>query len=244
VAEWTILGSSPTAEALRHAALFIDAPEERIVVADGTDVPTGAITTGAAALHPNADRVVSELLGFRVFEDALSLTRGGELGALYSVFGSFRLTRGASDEVVRHEALLPLLCYGLALLPQPVTRVWATAASVETQDDCWFVTLRFEDDVIVSLEALAVADPAASSEALVEIIGAERVLRCEPTRQSVSVERVGQATHLAPWWEDGAERLLQLLASPEPPLVDGARLRAVWDAALQSAQDGQPRTTG
>ena len=241
MAEWTILGSGPIAGALRDAARFIDAPVDRAVVADGDDIPPGAVATSGAVLNPSVAHVLSDLLAFRVLEDAMRMTHRGELGALYSVFGSCRMTRGTDSATVQQQALLPLLSYTLALRPEPVARVWAASTSLETQDDCLFVTLRFQDDVIVTLEALAVADSAAGTEILVEIIGSERVARCEPTRQAVSVEPVGRAPQLLPWWEDGAERLLQVLAGPEPLLTDGAGLRAVWEAVLESARDGQPR---
>lgn len=229
-APWTILGTSQEADAFRAAARFVDPKAAVTLVAGGADLPSGAIATSAASLHPDAERVASTLLGFRVLEDALGMLRRGELGEIYSCFGSIRMQRGSSrDEVVR-EALTPLLTYALTLFPQPIERIWSRTGSIESADDSWFVTLRFADEVIVTLEALASADPVNGPELLVEIIGSEQVVRCEPMRQAVSAEPVHRAAELLPWWEDPFERLLELLADDDAPTVDGARLRAAFEA--------------
>jgi hypothetical protein len=165
-----------------------------------------------------------------VLEDALGMLRRGELGDIYSCFGSIRLQRGSSRDDVLQEALTPLLAYVLALFEQPIERIWARRGSIEGAEDAWFVTLRLADEVIVTLEALASADPATGPELLVEIIGSERVMRCEPTRQAVSAEPLHRAAELLPLWEDPFERLLDQLAGHAPPTVAGVRLRAAYAA--------------
>lgn len=233
-AVWTIIGASTEAEALRLAARYVEPPSSMTLVTDGTELPAGALATGAASLHPLAERVASPLLGFRVLEDALGMLRRAELGNLYSCFGSIRMQRGSSRDETLNEALLPLLSYALTLFPQPIDRIWATTGSIESADDCWFVTIRFADELIVTLEALAAADPATGPELLVEIIGSEQVLRCEPMRQAVSAEPLHRAAQLLPWWEDPFERLLKYLANNDAPTVDGARLRAAFEAVTAS----------
>lgn len=229
-ATWTILGTSREADAFRAAARFIDSVANTTLVTDGSELPAGAIATGAASLHPTAERVASTLLGFRVLEDAAGMLKRGELGDIYSCFGSIRMQRGSSRDEVLHEALTPLLIYTLTLFPQPIERIWSRTGSIESADDAWFVTLRFTDEVIVTLEALASADPATGPELLVEIIGSEQVVRCEPMRQAVSAEPLHRAAELLAWWEDPFERLLALLADEAAVTVDGARLRAAFEA--------------
>ena len=237
--EWNIIGRSRAAGAMRSASAFVEPGVDSTIVCDGVEIPAGALATGAAQLHPGAERVISELFGFRVCEDAWRMTRHGELGRLYCIYGSRRLGRGAETASVLTEGLAPLASYILAVVPQPVVRVWATNTSIESQDDGWFLTLRFADDLIVTLEALAVADPSTGGGTQLEIGGGDRGGGWGPTRQAVRGGRPGQATRLEPRGEDGAERLLEVIASGDGPIVQGQRLRAVWQAMLHSASSGQ-----
>jgi predicted dehydrogenase len=141
-----------------------------------------------------------------------------------------------------YNALLPAVATTLDLLAGDITRVWGRHASLFATQDAWFVTLRFADETIASIEALSATEPAQGRELLVEVTGSERVLRAEPLRQAVVVERLGSAPAHQPWWEDVAERYLQLVQrrAEEPHGNAGSRLRAVWSAIQRSAEAGEP----
>ena len=145
---------------------------------------------------------------------------------------------------MRDNALLPLLATCLQLLDRPVHRVWSARSSLLQHNDAWFVTAALDDESLLTLEALAVTDAPAGPELLIEVTAAERVLRAEPLRQAVVVERVGAAPAAYPWWEDTAERYLAavLAASEAPPEHAGSRLRAVWRSIQESTASGEPVT--
>jgi hypothetical protein len=241
---WTILGSDDTAEALRAAAPFRPAPRPITVSTDPENAPSDGFVLGRAALNSGNERAVPWQLAFEAVGEVERALRAGEVGQVYGCFGSYRLPRGASPEHVSYDALLPLLAATLHLLGRQVIRVWAQRSSLVQADDAWFVTAVLDDESLLTLEALAVSDVPGGAELLIEVTGAERVLRAEPLRQAVVVERVGAAPAAYPWWEDVTERYLGVvIAAAEAPLTHaGSRLRAVWKAIADSAASGLPVT--
>ncbi len=241
---WTIIGDNPVADSLRDAAQFVDTATPITLATEPNDVPSDAFAIGPTILVTSVERVVPYYLAYEAIEEIKRALDAGEAGTVYGCFTSFRIARGSDSESVAHNALLPALAVTLALLPSPVTRVHCTRASLLTDNDAWFVTLRLADDTIVTIEALAVLDPAEGlgRDVLIEVTGSERVLRAEPKRQSVVVESLGSAARLHPWWEDLNERFLKLLADHASLPHDhaGSRLRTVWTAIQQSAETGQP----
>ena len=235
---WTILGDERRAALLTAAAQYVATPAPVTVTTTPDDVPTGAIATGGALLSDKARSVVSPLFGFRVLEEAARAVRAGEAGKIYGFFGSSRLERGGAPDEVRDAALVPLLAYALELFHGAVERVMVRRASLLAPDDAWFVTVRLADETLLTLEAMAVRPSGAGPQVLVEITGSEQVLRVEPTRQSVLVERTDAPAQALPWWEDEAERLLQHIATRPTEIRSAERLREVWAAVEQSLERG------
>jgi hypothetical protein len=241
---WTILGSDATAEALRAAATFRPAPRALTISTDAGNAPADAFVLGPAALASGSELAVPWQLAFEAVSEVVRALRAGDVGQVYGCFASYRLARGASPEQVSHDALLPLLATTLHVLDRQVTRVWAQRSSLLQPDDAWFVTATLDDETLLTLEALAVTDTPGGAELLIEVTGAERVLRAEPLRQAVVVDRVGRAPAAYPWWEDEAERYLAsvIVAAETPSGTAGSRLRAVWQAIGESAASGLPVT--
>ncbi len=235
---WTIIGSGDLAEQLTKSARYIDIPSGRTVSTTPDDVPNGAIATGAALLSAQARSAVSPLYGFRVLEVAAGTVRDGDAGKIYGFFGSYRLERGATADELRDQALVPLLAYALDIFQSSVERVMVRRASLLASDDAWFVTLRLADETLLTLEVMAVRPSGAGPQILVEITGSEQVLRLEPTRQSVVVERTDAPSRALPWWEDEAERLLAYIAARPTEIRSAERLREVWVAMEQSLESG------
>jgi hypothetical protein len=244
---WTILGDNPAAAALRTAAAFVDPPEPITLATEPGPVPDDAFAIGPAILSSSVERVAPYYSAFESVDEVKRALDSGEAGRVYGCFASFRVSRGVSGDDLSYSALLPVTAVVLDLLPQPVSRVHARRASLLSADDAWFVTLRFGDDTIATIEALAVLEPAAglSRDLLLEITASDRVLRAEPMRQSVVVSPIGGPSVAHPWWEDLNERFLALVAkrSTDPHNNAGSRLRAVWAALQQSAQTGEPIPT-
>jgi predicted dehydrogenase len=241
---WTIIGDNPVAEALREASRFVETTTPITLATEPGDIPKDAFAIGPTILATQVERIVPYYLAYEAIGEVKRALDAGEVGRVYGCFTSFRIARGHDGESVAHNALLPALGVTLHMLPAPITRVHATRASLLAGDDAWFVTLRLADETIVTIEALAVLDPAEGlgRDILIEVTGSERVLRAEPNRQSVVVESLGAATRHHPWWEDLNERFLKLLAeqATTPPTDAGTRLRAAWSAIQQSADSGKP----
>ena len=235
---WKILGHDHFAGQLSAAARYVDAPGPLTVTTDPDDAPSGAIATGAALLAPGARSALSPLYGFRVLEEAARAVQAGEAGKIYGLFGSYRLERGTSPDALRDAALVPLLAYALEVFHSTVDRVMARRASLLAPDDAWFVTLRLADETLLTLEAMATRSPGAGPQVLVEITGSDQVLRAEPTRQAVILEPLDGPARALPWWEDEAERLLQVIANRPPEVRSAERLREVWSAVEQSVSSG------
>ena len=241
---WTILGANPLAEALRAAAPFRPAPRPLTVVTEGAVRSADDFVLGPAVFASDNERYVPWHAAYEAVEAVKSALDAGDVGRRYGCFASFRLPRSERAEQVMFEALAPVVGTALDLLDTAPRRIWAARMSLLRPDDAWFATLTLVDETIVTLEALAVTDPAQGPELLIEVTGSHRVLRAEPLRQAVVVERVGSAPSVYPWLEDQAQRCLALLIrrSSQPAGNAGTRLRATWDAILRSAAIGEPVT--
>jgi hypothetical protein len=85
---------------------------------------------------------------------------------------------------------------------------------------------------------MATRPAGAGPQVLVEITGSEQVLRAEPARQSVLLEPIDGPARALPWWEDEAERLLDIIAARPTEIRSAERLREVWAALEQSVESG------
>jgi hypothetical protein len=239
--EWNIPGDNPLAGRLREATHLVPARTAITIATEAQHVTPDAFVLGPAALE-RGERLLPFYAAFEAVEEVKRALDAGAVGRVYGLFGSLRVERGTSAEALIPNALLPLVALALDLLPGEVSRVWARRSSLFAEHDAWFVTLRLADDTIVTLEALASNAPGSGRELLIEVTGSEQVLRAEPTRQAVVVEPLERPASVHPWWEDLAERYLQLLATRAdmPPDGSGPRLRAVWNALLRSDESGLP----
>lgn len=239
---WTIAGSNQLAATLRGAAPYVETTTPIAITTEPGDVPPEAFVLGPAALHAGGGRVVPLYAAFEAVEEIAKELNAGSVGRIYGCYASLRVPRGVSGEDLISNALIPAVALVLDLLPGQPERVWARCATLMTSDDAWFVTIRFDDEVIATIEAMATIDTTPDRELLVELTGSERVLRAEPTRQAVVVERLGDASVTAPWWEDLGERYLQLLTRRvgQQDRESAAKLRNVWKAIQASAGGGKP----
>lgn len=234
---WEIIGVDDLAAELRAAAPYVPTPRHLAVSTDSATVPDGGIGTGAALLAPDAETVVSPLIGLRALEHIYFAVMNGEVGHIYGLFGSARLPRGSSPDITE-QTLAELLAYAFEVFHSPVRHGHARRASLLADHDAWFVTLRLASGVLLTLEVLAAGGPGDGQELVVEVTGSERVLRAEPLNQSVRLQRAGEEPRRLPWTEDRAERLLQFIAGREPEVRSGERLRDAWSLIQQSVGEG------
>jgi hypothetical protein len=240
---WTIIGDNPVAEALRQASRFVEIDAPIRLATEPEDLTPDTFAIGPTILVSSIERVVPYYMAYEALGEVKRALDAGEAGRVYGCFTSFRVNRGQDSEAVAFNALLPALAVTFDLVPGQVSRVHATRASLLADDDAWYVVIRLADATILTIEAMAVLDPAEgiNRDILVEVTASERVLRAEPKRQAVLVETLGAAGRLHPWWEDLNERFLRLLAerAADPPTDAGSRLRAVWTAIQTSAETGE-----
>lgn len=239
-AGWTILGDTGLARLLRQAAPYVDTARSLTIATEAADVPPEAIGVGPGVYSSSVRNVVPYFTAFEAIEEVQRAIDAGEVGRVYGCYASMRIPRGSSEDILIAGAVGPILAVCRDLLPTPVTRAWARRASLFSENDAWFITLRLADDVIVTIEALASAG-ASARELLVEVTGSDRVLRAEPTNQGIRVEPLGREVMVWPWWEDLAERFLALVErrATDGRWLDGDDLRKVWQAIQRSADTGQ-----
>lgn len=238
---WTITGAGPLADGLRAAAPYIPSDTPITIDTDGSAGPD-AWRTGQALLAPGSSRYAPYYAAFEAVEELKRTVDEGATGKVYGVFGSHRLTRDTSAADLTRDGLLPLVALALDIVTDPVARVWATNPSLLAERDAWFVHLRTQSEVLLTLEALACTEPSAGPELLIEVTAHDRVLRAEPMRQAVVVEPLGKPAQHFPWWEDLNERFLKLVINRRQAGLrnDSHRLRTVWEAIQASAASGQP----
>lgn len=239
-AGWTIVGDTGLARLLRGAAHYIDASQPLTIVTESGDAPPDAIGVGPGVYTSTVRHVIPYFGAFEAIEALQQAIDSGETGRVYGCYASMRVPRGSSADALVAGAVGPILAVCRDLLPTQVARVWATRASLFAKDDAWFITLRLADDTLVTIEALASAG-ASSRELLVEVTGADRVLRAEPTAQGIRVEPIGNEAMVWPWWEDLAERCLALVdrRATAGRWLDGDDLRTVWQAIQRSEATGK-----
>lgn len=243
---WDIRGDTPLANRLRERQAFVAAPAllRLETEADGQDPNAFGLFDGA--LWSAAERVVPWYSATEAVGTLTQHLRTGSVGHVYGLFVSLRVSRERRGQRAQVAALLPALSLSLFLFSNEVVRVQATRASLLQEDDAWFVHLRLADETLVTIEAMATLPSDASPELLVELTGADAVLRAEPTRQAVQVQPDGAAATSTLWVEDPAERYLRAVAAswqPDlPALGEGTRLRTVWRALHASIDAGAPIT--
>lgn len=238
---WNIPGDSTLAANLRSASRYVNTESPPTILTQSGQSGADAYALGPAVVESNASRVIPFYAAFEAIETLKRALDAGDVGTVYGCFGSFRVARGTTDDDLTFGALLPIVTLALDLLPERVTSVFAKRASLFAADDAWFVTLRLANETIVTLEAMASCDPSAGRELLIEVTGSDRVLRAEPLRQSVVVEPLGSAPTAQSWWEDPYERFLNLVThrAAEPAANDITRVRATWNAMLESADSSE-----
>lgn len=243
---WTIVGDDPFAAGLRTAARFVPSDRPLTLVTDASAATESAWVVGPAVVRVSSGRYAPYYGAFEAIEEVKRAVVAGEVGKIYGLFGSFRVSRATPAADVAPDALLPLVGVALDIIADPPARVWAANRSLMAAGDAWFVHLRTRNDILITLEALACCEPALGPELLVEVTGHDRVLRAEPMRQAVVVEASGASPAAYPWWEDLDERFLRNIlarcAAPDDGL--GERLRVVWDALSRSASTGEPVAIG
>lgn len=241
---WTIVGDDAVADMLRDATTYIQTATPMTIATEPGSLPSDAFVLARAALESDTGRVVPFYAAFEAVEEISRELSEGSVGQIYGCYASLRVPRGVSGDDLVAAALIPAIALVLDLLPGQPQRVWAKRASLMTGYDAWFVAIRFDDEVIATIEAMATIDGTPERDLLVELTGSERVLRSEPMRQSVVVERLGSAPVTTPWWEDVGERYLQLLTrrAAAQDRDSANQLRTVWKTAQESAGSGEPVT--
>lgn len=243
---WTIIGDNELARVLRRASGFVPASSPVTISTAATNDPI-AFVLGPAVLESQTENVVPYYSAFEAIEFLREEVVSGRAGRIYGCFTHFRVPRDTATDALPLVALLPAMAVALDCVPGEIRRVWATRASLFAENDAWFVTIRLEDDTLLTVEAAAMGPADSPRDLLVEVTASERVLRAEPTRQAIVIEPVDGPTRSEPWWEDLAERYLHLVTKRSAtagrnPGTAGSRLRRAWTAAMQSAQNGLPVT--
>jgi predicted dehydrogenase len=151
---------------------------------------------------------------------ALRIVAQGELGTLHSVYAAVRYPWGQPAErgqTILEEAGWEIFDFLLSLTPAPVRRVHAHTGTLFgfRPDDTAVLTIRFEDDVIATIElsrclppAIPVAPP---GDVEVEVIGSRQAIRVVPGATAVQI--FGKGAALCPWVEDPVISMVEELAA-------------------------------
>lgn len=226
---WRIIGNNDLAAYLVTAAEQVPINRAVTITTDQTDLPDGAIATGEGLLHPDASRIIPDLLAFEAIDELSVGVASGAVGTIYGCSGAYRSPRGSSPEEVEGEALLPLLAVVLEILDTDVTDVWCRRASLLDEADAWFLSLHF-GPIVVTLEAMATVEDDAE-ELVIEVTGSDQTLRAEPFIEPQ---------------DNAGERLLRRIANLDstPVRSPASRLHQAWNAIQQSAVSGEPVKLG
>ncbi|HKV44788.1 MAG TPA: Gfo/Idh/MocA family oxidoreductase, partial [bacterium] len=175
---------------------------DRLAAAEGRG--GGRFFSAGALRHTHAGRT------------ALRLVAAGELGTLHSVYAAVRLPRGARahpGRPVLEEAGWEVFDALLTATPAMVRRVhaWSDALFEAGAEDTTVSIIRFEDDLIATIElsrCLPASAPAlAAGEVELEIIGSRQAVRLEPYAASLRLFTSDAA--LLPWVDDPVLSMLQ-----------------------------------
>lgn len=180
---------------------------------------------------------------------ALQLITNGELGTLHSIYAAIRLPRGNTSiaQGVIFELGWEVLDFLLASLSAPVRQVYAVGGHLfesGPEEDTAITILRFEDNVIATVElsrCLPLAIPSAGlGEVEIEAIGSRQVVRIEPYNTSVRVYGDHYAS-IRPWIDNPMISMMdELVAAVDGklPRVDSLakqrRASALMDAIRAS----------
>lgn len=152
-------------------------------------------------------------------EQAMRIAAAGELGTLHSVYVAIRFPAGQQAErgpTILEEAGWEVFDFLVRLTPAPVRRVHAhTGTLFGLRNDTAVLTIRFEDDVVATVEVSRCLPPAipaaASGDVEVEVIGSRQAIRVVPGAAAVQISGTGST--LCPWVEDPVISLVEELAS-------------------------------
>ncbi len=208
-----ILADADERAGFARAALGAGIP----VVSLPIDNPDDAIVQ---AMLDGRLRLMSRLHGLPALDRLYTDCEAELYGRRYGVFAAHRLPRNAVQDL--EPALCDLVVYVASLIDSPLVRLSATTSNLDTSSTAaWFLLARFADDTIATIEVGAMLPEAddAGGELLVEVTGSDAVLRAEPERQSILVNRSGGHEWMA-WYAAAPEFLLRravsLLKLPDP----------------------------
>lgn len=254
---WEAIAADPNLDALL------------VLGSDHRDAVLAGLAAGKTVLWPSAaiydrsdwNRIASlQATGGRLFAPGelrftpagrytLDRAVGGELGKLHSVYIGLRAPR-SSARTAAISLLREGLEFALGMAPEPVRRIHAVAQSLfgDSKPDTVVCTLRFADDLVVTIEAsqcLPATIPAGGpAEAEIEVVGALEVVRAEPYK--TPVHRFGDQDHAVhPWVSQPVRVMLDALGDHldgAAQLTDGAghqaRIADLMEAIRSAAADG------
>lgn len=151
---------------------------------------------------------------------ALRIAAQGELGTLHSIYAAFRFPRSHRAErgpTILEEAGWEAFDFLLNLTPAEVERVHTHSATLFGfgPDDTAVLTVRFEDNVIASIELSRCLPPAIAAapdgDIEVEVIGSRQAIRVLPGAAAVQIFHEGEA--LRPWVEDPVISMVEEIAA-------------------------------
>jgi len=151
---------------------------------------------------------------------ALRIVAQGELGVLHSVYATVRSPWGDPAErgqTILEETGWEIFDFLLSLTPAPVRRVHAHTGALfgSRPDDTAVLTVRFEDDVIATIElsrCLPPAIPAAPpGDVEVEVIGSRQAVRVVPGATALQI--FSTRTTRCPWVDDPVISMVEELVT-------------------------------
>ena len=247
--EWEAVARDPSLPAV----LVLSGDPERIVAVEA------ALSTGKVVLCPVPAVTRAEELGrlsaaetrgrgalvapgelrhTPAGRSALRLLADGELGTLHSMYAAARFPQGGHGHPgssVLEEGGWEIFDFLLAVTPAAVRRVHAHVSTLfgGASDDTAVLTLRFEDDMIATIELSRCLPPSVPTtvrgEVELEIVGSRQALRLEPWATALRV--FGPDAALRPWVDDPLLAMLQEVVDA----VTGGAARAGGAAQMQRA---------
>ncbi len=151
---------------------------------------------------------------------ALRIVAQGELGILHSVYAAVRFSwvqPAERGQTILEETGWEIFDFLLSLTPAPVRRVHAHTEALfgSRLDDTAVLTIRFEDDVIATIElsrCLPPSIPAAPpGDVEVEVIGSRQAVRVVPGATALQI--FSTRTTRCPWVDDPVISMVEELVT-------------------------------
>lgn len=186
---------------------------------------------------------------------ALRIVARGELGILHSVYAAVRFPWGQPAErgqTVLGEAGWDVFDLLTGMTPAAVQRVHAHTGALfgSSPDDTAVLTVRFEDDVIATVELSRCLPPSIPAAPLgdveVELIGSRGAVRVVPGATAIQV--FGKGAALCPWVEAPVISMVEELAAvaagaaERPRSLESLRRAAMLMDAVTSQVRGSAST--